>query len=314
MTLRDFIANVYGSSQQRKAPPDNNAEPVAPRQPRRDRRRADGRRRLDKRSSVVPRVLLVEPHDDTRALYTTLFEDVGCATYAVSSGRDAIAIAHQRLPDIVVMEIGVPDADGFTILQELRREPATADVPAVVVTSHVHFGLPERARQSGATLVLEKPVMPDVLLTAVDELLANTPPERLVRRQLRRSLMTLKKLGSRLDEHAQDRVRALLDRLQVAVLAIDADGRYVAASVGAERLIGLSREELLGMSVADAALAEVLPLAALWDAFRSEEIATSAATMRDRTGQHVPMAVSFAHVTPGLDVAAFAVAHDAAVL
>jgi PleD family two-component response regulator len=136
MTLRDFLANVYGGSQQRKTPPDNNAEPVRPRQPRRDRRRADGRRRLDKRSSVVPRVLLVEPHDDTRALYTTLFEDAGFAVYAVSSGRAAIAIAHQRLPDVVVMEIGVPDADGFAILQELRREPGTADVPAVVVTSH----------------------------------------------------------------------------------------------------------------------------------------------------------------------------------
>jgi PAS domain S-box-containing protein len=156
--------------------------------------------------------------------------------------------------------------------------------------------------------------MPDVLLTAVDELLANTPAERFVRRQLRRSLMTLKKLGSRLDENAQARIRALLDRLQIAVLAIDADGRYVAASAGAERLIGLNREELLGMSVADAALAEVLPLAGLWDAFRFEEIATSAATMRDRTGEHVPMAVSFATVVPGLDVAAFAVAQDAAVL
>lgn len=311
MTLREFFANVSARAPQREAtsddriatPPEQASEM---RRARGDRRRADGRRGVDKRSNLVPRLLLVEPHDDTRALYTTLFEDIGCAVYAVSSGRDAIAIAHQRLPDVVVMEIAVPDADGFAILQGLRQEPGTADVPALVVTSQVHFGIPDRARQSGATLVLSKPVMPDVLLKSVDELLADTPPDRLVRRQLRRSLMTLKKLGTRLDDRAQERVRALIDRLQIAALAIDGEGRYVAASAGAQRLIGLSRDELLGMSVSDAALTEVLPLAAPWDAFRSQEIATSATTMRDRSGQQVAMAVAFVNVVPGLDVAAFA--------
>jgi PAS domain S-box-containing protein len=311
MTLRDFFATVSARGQQREAPhgdtlpapPEQSSEK---RRARSDRRRAAGRRRVDKQSTVVPRVLLVEPHDDTRALYTTLLEDVGCAVYGVSSGRDAIAIAHQRLPDVVVMELAVPEADGFAILHELRQEPGTADVPALVVTAQVHFGIPDRARQSGATLVLSKPVMPDVLLKSVDELLTNTPPDRLVRRQLRRSLMALKKLGSRLDDHAQERVRDLIDRLQIAVLAIDTEGRYVAASAGAQRLIGLSREELLGMSITDAALTEVLPLAAPWDAFRFQAIATSATTMRDRTGQHVPMAVSFVTIVPGVDVAAFA--------
>lgn len=311
MSLRDFFTNVSSRGEPPEPPRNDRIEtpeepPAGPGRRVGERRRAAGRRRGDKQSTMVPRLLLVEPHDDTRALYTTLFEDVGCAVYAVASGPEAIAIAHRRLPDVVVMEIAVPGADGFAILHALRQEPGTADVPAVVVTSQVHFGVPDRARESGATLVLSKPVTPDVLLGSVDELLDSTPPDRLVRRHLRRSLMALKKLGSRLDERAQERIRALIDRLQIAALAVDADGRYVAASAGAERLIGMSREELLGMSVTDAALIDVLPLAGPWNAFRFQSISTSAATMRDRTGQHVPMSVCFVTVVPGVDVAAFA--------
>lgn len=273
-------------------------------EPFRNRRRPSGRRLEDSCPRSAPRILLIEPHHDRRVLYAMLFEDVGGAVYAVSNGRAAIDVNQQRLPDIVVMEMSSPDSDGFAILQQLRAEPSTADIPAVIVTQAWHCDVPASARQSGATIVVTTPIMADVLLTAVEELLRTTPPERFARRQLRRSLLTLKHLGSALDDGARERVRALIDRLQVAVLAIDAEGHYVAASSGAELLSGFRREELLEMSVSDAVFGPDLPLARSWDAFRARAVDTMHADICDRTGRRLHVATSFVTVVPGLDVAA----------
>jgi PAS domain-containing protein len=70
-----------------------------------------------------------------------------------------------------------------------------------------------------------------------------------VRRHLRRTLLTIPRVAAHatLDRDAQSHVRALVDRLQFAVLAIDERGRYLAASAGAPSLTGSSQSELLTM-------------------------------------------------------------------
>jgi hypothetical protein len=131
------------------------------------------------------------------------------------------------------------------------------------------FDVPARARASGAVTVLPKPTELGELLAAVDDVLMATPRERLIARQLKRPLLALRELAKRItpDERAQQRLRALIDRLQVAILAIDEQGRYVAASTGVSALVGCERSELLRMSIYDAAPSVDLPLARHWQAF-----------------------------------------------
>jgi PAS domain S-box-containing protein len=253
-------------------------------------------------------VLLVEPHDDTRLLYATIFEEAGYAVHAVANGADAIAAAALRLPDVIVMEMAVPEVDGFAILQRVRSDPMTADIPAVVVTSILHFNVPERARQSGATLVLSKPILPEPLLEAVDDAVDATPAPRITRRHLRRALLTLQKLGSAVDDQARARTRALIDRWQIAVLALDDRGRCVAASRGAESLTGFDRADLLSMSIFDTQLGSDLPLARRWDEFRGSTGIISETTIRDRMGRPLPVHAAFATIMPDLHVAALSLA------
>jgi len=272
-----------------------------------ERRQRWRRRRSDLPSVERPRVLLIEPHDDTRVLYASLLEESGYAVYAMANGIDALTTAQKRVPDVVVMEMAVPGADGFTILQSLRTEPSTADVPAVVVTSVLHFDVPQRARESGATVVLCKPTSIDSVLSAVDELVSATPADRFASRRLRRSLLTLRKVGTQLnlDATARERVKGLIDRLQIAVMAIDEQGRYVAASAGAELLTGYTREELLTMSIFDTALGLDLPLARRWEEFVSRQDTVSTGTIRDKAGRAVIVHSLIATIVPGLHAAAF---------
>lgn len=277
-----------------------------------ERRQRERRRRWDgtAAASTGARVLLIEPHEDTRVLYASLFEDAGLAVYATANGADAIATVGTLLPDIVVMEMAVPGADGFEILHALRKEPTTADIPAVVVTSILHFDVPQRARESGATVVLCKPTSIASVLDGVTELIKGTPDDRLARRQLRRSLLTLRNVASRMDvdASAQERVRALIDRLQIAVMGIDDHGRYVAASAGAEALTGYTRSELLAMSVFDATLGADLPLARRWEAVVSSRHVPETATIRVKSGRTVTVQSLIAPIVPGLHAAAFSVA------
>ena len=106
------------------------------------RRRRSGRRVADGRDEAIKaRVLVIEPHDDTRMLYVMLLEEAGYTVYAVANGIDAVSVAQKGLPDLVILELAVPRVDGFGILQAIRQNASTADIPAVVVTGALHYDM-----------------------------------------------------------------------------------------------------------------------------------------------------------------------------
>jgi CheY-like chemotaxis protein len=273
----------------------------------RDRRQQWGRRRSD----IVgnrdrPRILVIEPHEDTRLLYTRFFEASGYEVEATADGLTGIAHARMRFPDVVVMEMIVPQADGCEILAQIREDPATRTIPCVIVTSHLHVQTPDRASGTGATVILAKPVPLQRLLAEADALLIATPRHRLIERYLRRLLATLQELVPRfqIGDTAQESIRTLIDRLQIAVLAINETGHYVAASEGAEMLTGYAREELLRMSVADNGWSLAVPtqdcpgLQLPADAFTT--------TIRSREGKELNLCTTVVTLSPGLHAAACA--------
>jgi two-component system, cell cycle response regulator DivK len=284
----------------------------------RDRRAGQGRRHFDSSAPVLgtPSVLLIGPPDDARLLYTCLFEEAGYAVYGVSEGMAAIGVAQQRLPDVVVMEMAAPGTDAFEILHRLREDPLTSSIPAVVMTSLLHLDLPACARASGAVLILETPTLPEILVAEVDQLILTAPPDRAVVRRLRQSLLTLRELGKRFtpDLSAQERVRALIDRLQVAILVLDEQGRYVAVSRGASTLTGYSRAELLSMSVSDCEVASDPDplLAGPWHEFLTNPQSAAGITIRDKRGNIANIQTAFATLLPGWHAAAFAISEHAA--
>jgi PAS domain S-box-containing protein len=279
-----------------------------------DRRHGSRRGRLGRRQSDLtadspPHVLVIEPHDDTRLLYVMLLTDAGYVAYGVSDGASGIAAAEHRLPDVVVTEIAVPELDGFAILRRLTGHPGTRHIPLIAATGFVHFDVPRRAREAGFAEVLEKPIEPEALLQAVRKVALTTPPDRRVRRQLRRSLLTLRKLGAHLQggSSARDRIRALIDRLQIAVLAFDDKGQHIAASAAVSSLTGYSRAQILSRSIFEAPLVEPVPdLEQRWDDFLAAQHCSALGTVKDADGASLQLQAAFVTVLPGLHAAAIA--------
>lgn len=272
----------------------------------RTRRRGLSRRQGDAPWTSAPRVLLIASNADVRLLLTGLLEEAGYAVYPVRDAIDALQTIGRRLPDAVVLGGGSSGADSLALLTALRTDAETRDIAAVILTGvQVHSAA--NGRHTGPTMLLREPVSADAVLAAVDDLTRSAPLDRVACRQLRRALLILNETQGRLASgDGREQMVAVINRLHPAVLGIDVKGAVVAASRGAEALIGYDRQELVTMSVFDAAFGSDLPLARSWQAYLEGRRTTGTVSVRDRAGRLLRMHIAAGHVIPGLDAIALA--------
>ncbi len=98
--------------------------------------------------------------------------EVLTAEDAVLGLRAIIASA----PDLILLDLSVPYLDGFEMIEALRTDPATRDIPVIVLTGRGDDETYSRARELGAAQLLTKPVERDLLMKAIDGQLASTKP------------------------------------------------------------------------------------------------------------------------------------------
>jgi len=87
-----------------------------------------------------------------------------------ADGTEALALAREDRPDLVVLDVMLPGLSGIEVLEELRTDDGLASIPVVVITAWSHAELD--AQVAGADRFVSKPFDPDELSTAVEELLA----------------------------------------------------------------------------------------------------------------------------------------------
>jgi DNA-binding response OmpR family regulator len=114
-------------------------------------------------------VLVVDDNDLQRAVVADALQGEGFLVTVAASGAEALRAARARAPDLLVLDLMLPDVDGATVLAELRSQPALAGV-RVVVTTGVHS--PDVRRLLGADAALFKPFGMRELLAAVQRSLA----------------------------------------------------------------------------------------------------------------------------------------------
>lgn len=82
------------------------------------------------------RVAIVDDTTDARRLIRRILQTQGAFTiYEASNGRDAILLAHQEHPDLIILDLMMPEIDGFGVLDALKADPRTEDIPVIVVTA-----------------------------------------------------------------------------------------------------------------------------------------------------------------------------------
>jgi HAMP domain-containing protein/CheY-like chemotaxis protein len=125
----------------------------------------------DDRAEVRPQdrvVLIIEDDATFGRILLGLARDRGFKGLMAQTGGDGLALARRFVPDAITLDIGLPDVDGWTLLEQLKRDPATKTIPVHVISGEEQW---QKALDSGAFAHLKKPASEDALTQAFDNLL-----------------------------------------------------------------------------------------------------------------------------------------------
>jgi PAS domain S-box-containing protein len=273
-----------------------------------DRLARPGRRQSDHRLPTVGnrRVLLVGQEKVWSLLTAYAFEEVGYTVSTVDNWPQAVAVAMRLLPDVVVVQMEASDT--LDMLAQWSELSNTADIPVVVLTASLRSIDAGRERAAGGVTLLAHADDVDVLVGEVDTLIAAAPRAQ---RALKRRLLDLQEIAQTCAQNAdgQARLRRLIDRLQVAIFAVDDEGHCIAASQGATMLTGYSRRQLLKTSVFQSGFAGGQVSDERWRHFLANRQYTGTTQIINRAGEEVTVhAAAVAEILPGLHVAALVAA------
>jgi CheY-like chemotaxis protein len=119
-------------------------------------------------------VLVADDEEDIVGLVTTIIERSGHEVVAVRNGAQALAALRERRPDLVVLDISMPEVDGLEVLRRIRADEETSALPVLLLSAQAQEGDVKRGFATGASAYVKKPFSPHELARRVDELLGSS--------------------------------------------------------------------------------------------------------------------------------------------
>ena len=121
---------------------------------------------------MARKILAVDDERHIARLVQINLQKEGYEVITASNGREALEKLAADKPDLVVMDVMMPELDGFEALQHMKADSATADIPVIMLTAKAQDADVFQGWQSGADLYLTKPFNPSELITFVKRILA----------------------------------------------------------------------------------------------------------------------------------------------
>jgi two-component system, cell cycle response regulator DivK len=117
-----------------------------------------------------PRVLIADDTSDLRDLYSIYLASRGFNVLTAEDGAAAIQIAFDHRPDVIVMDLAMPQFDGITAAQRIKANAATRQTRVILLTGYPHHAVQQGALERGVDRFLTKPCLPEELERHVNEL------------------------------------------------------------------------------------------------------------------------------------------------
>jgi CheY-like chemotaxis protein len=112
-------------------------------------------------------ILLIDDDDMNLNLMEEIFTASGYMVYKAHSGREGLKLASENVPDVILMDLVMPEMDGFDTTQHLKQNPKTENIPVVACSAVATKEFQERAKQTGCVGYIIKPIEPDRLVEQV---------------------------------------------------------------------------------------------------------------------------------------------------
>ncbi len=118
-----------------------------------------------------PTILYVEDNPDNRLLIRRVLVSEGYDVVEAANARDAMARIQKSAPALILMDINMPDMDGYALTSKLRAIPELNQVPIIALTANVMKGDRERSLEAGCDGYLQKPIDIDTLTSQIEKFL-----------------------------------------------------------------------------------------------------------------------------------------------
>jgi CheY-like chemotaxis protein len=117
------------------------------------------------------RILVIEDNEDNLALMRLLLERAKYEVITASTGAAGLELASQESPDIILLDLAMPEMDGWEVAQALKANILTQDIPIIAITAHVLPKARERALKAGCSAFIPKPFNIPQLIGEIEQLL-----------------------------------------------------------------------------------------------------------------------------------------------
>ncbi|MFC5548515.1 diguanylate cyclase [Massilia aerilata] len=179
-----------------------------------------------------PAVLIVDDAPDNLALLRTMMLRQGYQAFIATSGERALEIAQRIQPDLVLLDVVMPELDGLETCRRLKAHPLTARIPVIFMSARGETDDIVAGFDIGAADYIPKPLR-------MEEVCAR------VRAQLRLAS------GSDAQKEQADRLRMIVDSMDQGLLIVERCGRIQYANPACDRYLGYATDELVGRSLAE---------------------------------------------------------------
>lgn len=125
----------------------------------------------NKDDNTPSKVLVVDDNEQNLELIVAYLEEIDCQVQSAPGGQEALNMIRADQPDLVLLDVMMPKISGFEVCRRLKSDPATAEIPVIMVTALTEMGDIERAIDSGTDDFLSKPVNKWELVTRVKTML-----------------------------------------------------------------------------------------------------------------------------------------------
>jgi two-component system cell cycle response regulator DivK len=123
------------------------------------------------------RILIMEDDDDTQGMVRFLLEYKGYDVLLAKDGRHGLEIARQEKPDLILLDLAMPEMDGWSVAHKLKEDPGTKTIPVIAVTAYTMSSDRRKALNAGCDGFIGKPMNVPEFIAEVEKFLGKSKTE-----------------------------------------------------------------------------------------------------------------------------------------
>ncbi len=132
---------------------------------------AQGRRDKKVPLTMGQKILIVEDNELNMKLFHDLLEAYGYTTVQTQDGREALELAREHRPDLIVLDIQLPEISGLEVTRQLKEDDELKSIPVIAVTAFAMKGDEEKIREGGCEAYIAKPISVTSFISTIQKVL-----------------------------------------------------------------------------------------------------------------------------------------------